>query len=122
MKRNQQGMTVIGWLVTLIVVGVFLTAAFRLGPLYLDNYFIRASVKSLHRENLAGMTDGDIRRKMASYFTINNIRNVDPKQIKVQREKNRLIVSLNYEKRVNFIGNVDFVVKFINEYDSSLRL
>ena len=120
-NRKQRGLTTLSWLVVLAIGGVFLTAAFKLGPLYLDNYFIRAAIHSLENEKAEEMTASEIRRKLSSTFMINNIRDVDAKQIKIEREKERLLVSLNYEKRVNFMANVDFVVIFTNEYDSSKR-
>tara|TARA_R110001592_G_scaffold116059_1_gene316978 strand:- start:117963 stop:118337 length:375 start_codon:yes stop_codon:yes gene_type:complete len=118
-QKKQQGISLLGGLVLLAVVGFFLTAAFKVAPLYLDNSFIRAAIASLEQEDVHGMTDGDIRRKLGSQFDINNIRDVDTKEIKVVRQKTHTVVSLDYEKRVNFMGNVDVVVRFENSYDSS---
>ena len=116
---KQQGLTTISWLVVLAVLGVLLTAGFKLGPLYLDNYFVRAAIHSLANENVAEMTNADIRRRMSNTFTVNNIRDVSVKDMVITRENKRILVSLNYEKRVNFMGNLDFVAVFTNEYDSS---
>ena len=118
-QKKQQGISLLGGLVLLAVVGFFLTAAFKVAPLYLDNSFIRAAIASLVQEDVHGMTDGDIRRKLSSQFDINNIRDVDTKEVKVVRQKTHTVVSLDYEKRVNFMGNVDVVVRFENSYDSS---
>ncbi len=121
-SRKQQGLTMISGLVVLVIMATLFSAAFKLGPLYLDNYFIKASIDSLHKDNVGEMTNADIRRKMANHFLINNIRDVKAKQLKIVREKKRILVSLNYEKRVNFMGNLDFVVTFTNVYDSSMGL
>ncbi|MDX2464502.1 MAG: DUF4845 domain-containing protein [Porticoccus sp.] len=118
-QKKQQGISLLGGLILLAVVGFFLTAAFKVAPLYLDNSFIRAAIASLVQEDVHGMTDGDIRRKLSSQFDINNIRDVDTKEVKVVRQKTHTVVSLDYEKRVNFMGNVDVVVRFENSYDSS---
>ncbi|PCJ90842.1 MAG: DUF4845 domain-containing protein [Porticoccaceae bacterium] len=118
-ERKQRGLTLISGLVLLAVIGFFLTAAFKVGPLYLDNSFVSAAIASLEQEDVHGMTDRDIRRKLSSQFDINNIRDMNTKEIKVVREKTRTVVSLDYEKRVNFMANVDVVVRFENSYDSS---
>jgi hypothetical protein len=120
MKHNKQkGMTVLGGLIVLLILGFFLTAAFKVGPLYLDNSFVRAALDSLAHENVHTLTDKDVRRKLSSSFDINNIRDVDMKQLKIIREKTKTLVTLNYEKRIEFMGNVDVVVRFENSYDSS---
>jgi hypothetical protein len=120
MKNNKQkGFTVLGGLTALLIVGFFLTAAFKVGPLYLDNSFIRAALDSLAHENIHTLTDRAVRGKLSSTFSINNIRDVDTKQIKIIREQTKTLVTLNYEKRVDFMGNVDVVVSFENSYDSS---
>jgi len=67
MKHNKQkGMTVLGGLAVLLILGFFLTAAFKVGPLYLDNSFVRASLDSLALENIHTLTDKDVRKKMYS--------------------------------------------------------
>ena len=116
---KQQGLSTLGWLVMLAIFGVLLTAAFKLGPIYLDNYFVRAAIKSMADEDIESMTSADIRDRMGRTFDINNIRNVSVKDLKIKREKERVLISLNYEKRVNFMGNLDFVAVFTNEYDTS---
>lgn len=116
---NQQGITVLGGLVTLAIVGFILTAGLKIGPLYLDNSFVKAAIDSLAEENIHTMSDAEVRRKLSAYFDINNVRDIDMKLIKIEREKTHTLVSLNYEKRINFMGNLDVVVRFENTYDSS---
>lgn len=116
--KKQQGMSMLSGLVLLAVIGFFLTALFKVGPLYLDNSFVSAAVASLQQEDVHGMTDGEIRRKLSAQFNMNNVRDIDPKMIKVTRKKTQTIVTVDYEKRVNFMGNVDVVVVFSNSYDS----
>lgn len=119
--KKQQGMSLLSGLVLLAVVGFFLTAAFKIGPLYLDNSFVRAAVASLQYEDIHDMSNTQIRRKLQAKFGINNVRDVDTKLISVIRERTRTQVILNYEKRVNFMGNVDIVVVFNNSYDSDSK-
>jgi len=119
--KKQQGISMLGGLVLLAVIGFFLTAIFKVGPLYLDNSFVKAAVNSLQKEDVHGMTDREIRQKLGSQFDMNNVRDIDRKLIKVDRKKTHTVVTLDYEKRVNFMANVDVVVMFNNVYDSSAR-
>ena len=119
--KKQQGISMLGGLVLLAVIGFFLTAIFKVGPLYLDNSFVKAAVNALQKEDVHGMTDREIRQKLGSQFDMNNVRDIDRKLIKVDRKKTHTVVTLDYEKRVNFMANVDVVVMFNNVYDSSAR-
>ena len=118
-QKKQRGISLIGGLIVLAVVGFFLTVAFKIGPLYLDNSFVSAAVASLDKEDVHNMTNREIRQKLSSQFDINNIRDIDSKLIEIKRERTRTLVTLDYEKRINFMGNVDVVVMFKNSYDSS---
>jgi Domain of unknown function (DUF4845) len=117
--HKQKGVTALGGLTLLLIVGFFLTAVFKVGPLYLDNAFVRSALDSLAHENIHTLTDKDVRKKLSSYFDINNVRDVDAKQIKIIRDKTKTLVILSYEKRIEFMGNADVVIRFENNYDSS---
>lgn len=118
-SKSQLGISSLGLLVVLALAGLGLLSAFKLGPLYLDNYFIRGAINSMAKENIDEMSEGQIRRKLSDYFTVNNIRDVDTKAIKVERDKKGTRIILNYEKRVDFLGNVDVVVSFENRFDTA---
>lgn len=119
--RYQHGMSSLSMLVLLAVVGFFLTVLFKIGPLYLDNYFVAASIKSLKNEKTHQISDVQIRRILDKLFTINGVRDITAREVKVDRQKTHTIVSMAYEKRVPFMGNIDVVVKFNNVYDTAGR-
>jgi uncharacterized protein DUF4845 len=118
-NSNQRGLSALGFLVVLAVAGFLGTAAFKVGPLFLDNYFVNGALQTLAGEPVHEMSDRQIRRKVQSAFTLNNVRDIDIKKLKIERQKTRTLVLLDYEKRVNFAANVDIVVAFNNRYDSS---
>ena len=121
LARKQRGLSALGFLIVLAIGGFFLTALFKVGPMYLDNYFVQGAMNTLADEKVHEMTDARIRRKIGDSFTINNVRDVDVKKVQIVREKTRTLVKLDYEKRVNFLGNLDVVVAFSNVYDSSVQ-
>ena len=117
--RAQRGISSLGLLVVLGVAGFGLLIGFKLGPLYLDNYFVSSAMDALKDEKVHQMTDAAIKRKLASLFLVNNVRDIDRNDIKIQRDSARTLVTLNYEKRRPFLANVDVVVRFNNAFDSS---
>lgn len=117
----QRGMSSLSLLAVLCIGGFFLLALFRVGPLYLDNYFVGAAMESMREEDFHKMDDAEIFKKLFSYFTINNVRDIKRSTVKIERPKDGTLIKVDYEKRVNFLGNLDVVVKFENHLHSSQR-
>lgn len=117
--RSQVGLTLPGFLFALLVLGFCLTVAFRLGPLYLDNYTVAQSFASLGDGDIRNLSDQGIRQRLYKNFVVNNVDDIDLKAVKVDRSAEKILVSLNYERRVNLFRNIDAVVSFENVYDSS---
>lgn len=117
-KQEQRGITLLGFLVVLLVVGFCLTVAFRLGPLYLDDYTVAESFAALG-DDVRTLSDQGIRAKLYKNFVVNNVDDIDLKAVKIERSSEKILVSLSYERRVALIGNLDAVAKFQHVYDSS---
>ena len=118
--KKQRGLSSLGWLFVISVAGFALLCGFKLGPVYLDNSFVRGALQSLAKEGEVGsMSNGEIRSKLSKLFTINNIRGEVTKKVKVERKKDRVLVNINYEERIPLIYNIDVVLTFENQLDSS---
>ena len=118
-KSVEQGISLLGVLFVLLLVGFALTVLFRVGPLYLDDYTVRKSFEALGDGDTRNLSDQAIREKLYKNFVVNNVDSIDLKQVRIDRNPARILVSLYYERRVQFLGNLDVVAKFNNVYDSS---
>ena len=120
MRRNKQsGMATVSTLFLVAIVGFFLTVLFKLAPHYLDDRMIQATLNQVGESNINGKSDTEIRNKIANFFTINNIRDVNIATIAIDRVDTATRIGLDYEKRIVMFGNVDVVLSFSNEYDSA---
>ncbi len=119
--QQQQGLSALSLLLVLAIGGFFLTIVMKVAPLYLDNSFVNAALQSLENEAIHTLTDREIRRKLENYFAVNNVRDVNTRDTVIKRNKASTIIRLDYERRINFLANVDVVVIFTNKYDSSVR-
>ena len=115
---SQRGMTTTSALFTLLLAGFFLTLTFKLGPHYLDNKIVQGAIDQVGQSDINGKSDSEIRRKIANFFTINNIRDIDVRKVIVTRDDSGTRINLDYEKRIEMFGNVDVVLKFSNQFDS----
>ena len=118
-RSAERGISLLGVLIILLLAGFALTVLFRVGPLYLDDYTVRKSFEALGDGNTRTLSDQAIREKLYKYFVVNNVDSIDLKQVRIDRNAARVLVSLYYERRVVFMGNLDVVAKFNNVYDSS---
>ena len=115
--NSQRGMTSASALFTLFIVGFLLTVTFKLGPHYLDNRIIQGAIDQVGQSDINGKSNSQIRRKIADFFTINNIRDIDVRKVVITRDDSGTKISLDYEKRIEMFGNVDVVLKFSNLYE-----
>lgn len=118
-RSAEHGVSLLGILFVLLLVGFALTVLFRVGPLYLDDYTVRKSFAALSDGDARNLSDQAIRQKLYKYFVVNNVDSIDLKQVRIERNAARVLVSLYYERRVAFLGNLDVVAKFNHVYDSS---
>lgn len=113
MKSNQQGMTLLGALMLAAIVAFFAYVAIKLAPIYIENFGVTSSLKSLgEEEGLQGIGAGEIRSRLLKRLEVNNVRSVTPEQIKIRSEENFRIVTIDYEVRTRFYGNLYLVVAF----------
>lgn len=111
--KSQQGMTAIGWLIVLGLIGFFVLLALRMTPAYLEFMTVKSSLESLKNE--PGVTEKappEIRSMLSKRFDVNDVKNVTGKQVKIENQGGRLNVAVDYEVRVGVLGNVDAVMKF----------
>lgn len=111
--RNQQGMTLIGMVIVAFIAGIFVLAALRLTPIYLEYMNVDSALKSMKRD-LDGSNAGpaQIRTAMARRFDIDNVKSLNAREIKIERTANGYNVAAQYESRAHFVANVSFVVSF----------
>lgn len=119
--RRQAGVSALGWLMILAVAGFALTCMFKLGPHYLDNLSIKDALKSLAEQSadVNTMEKGEINKFLSNYMMINNVRGQEAKSITILRKKGKTFVNSEYEVRVPLVWNIDVVMKFRRQLDSS---
>lgn len=111
--HHQKGMTAIGWLLVLGLIAFFTLITLRLVPAYLEFAKVTSVLESLQNEpGITRKTRGEITQMITKRFDVNDVYQVDAKQVKITKEKGVLTVSINYERREHLVGNVDVVTTF----------
>ena len=120
--HTQRGISTLGF-VFLILVGIaVLFTAFRVVPPYVENRYIVAALKSLadNNEDLFSLTPAQIRSQLSKFYTVNNVRTEGRKNIDIDKRSSRVVITIAYEERIDFIYNIDLVFSFNNQLDSAL--
>jgi len=120
--KHQRGMGMLQWALVIAIAGFFMLFAFKVVPLYAENRYVESALRSLENggEKLEQMTDAEITKKLNNFYMINNVRSEGPtKNIKIERESEKALVTVDYETRVPFFWNIDLVLDFQNHLDST---
>jgi hypothetical protein len=106
-------MTAIGWLLVLGLIALFTLVTLRLAPVYLEYSKVASVLESLQSQpDIANESKQGVVSLVSRRFDINDVRNVDPKLVKVSKDKGVVTISIAYERREHLMGNLDVVAAF----------
>jgi Domain of unknown function (DUF4845) len=113
MRRHQQGMTLIGILLVLGLVGVILYAGIRLAPLYLNYMKVARSLNATAEEAKGENPDpANIRHLLSRHWQIEAIDTVDEKDVEVTKDEDGVALHIAYDDSAPYIANVSLMVHF----------
>ncbi|HET6436022.1 MAG TPA: DUF4845 domain-containing protein [Xanthomonadaceae bacterium] len=113
MKRAQGGMTLIGFLIVLAVVGLFAYIGMKLFPMYSEFYAVKQALKGLSAEpGIANTDPAKIQDLFFRRLYISYAEDVKPEHVKIERIDNGWRMKVSYEVRRPLIYNLDVVGKF----------
>lgn len=113
MKHSQGGITLLGFVIVLAVVGLFAYVGMKLFPMYSEYYSVRSALKGLAQE--PGIANTDPRKIQDLFFRrlyISYAENVKAENVKIKRVDNGWQMDVSYEVRKPVIANLDVVGKF----------
>ncbi|HEY6529595.1 MAG TPA: DUF4845 domain-containing protein [Cellvibrionaceae bacterium] len=121
---RQLGFSLPSLLFFFLVLGFSLTVFLKLFPLYQDDMLVKEAFKTFaeeHKDDLGGMTKNEMNNHLSKFFTVNGVRGeaADSKHLEVERLREKVVFRYAYETRVPFIKNVDLIVWFKTELDST---
>ena len=113
MRNRQHGMTFIGLLCVLALLGVVVYAGIRLTPLYLNYMKIARTMESVATEVKGENPDpGAIRTLLDRHFNIEDPTGVDVKDIEITRDEGGVQMHVVYDQAVPYVANVSLSVHF----------
>jgi hypothetical protein len=120
MRTKQAGLTFIGFIMLLIVVGFFAYAAMKLVPVYTEYMGVVKSMNLIATESGSATKSVDeLRRDLRVKFDAQfvNPDTIPAQNIQLKRQGGAATLRIFYERRVTFIYNVDLLVHFDKSVD-----
>ncbi|MBD8873555.1 DUF4845 domain-containing protein [Rhodanobacter sp. DHB23] len=115
MKTKQSGVTLIGFLVILLVVGFFGFMAMKLVPAYSEYMGVAKAVNGVASEGVSGKSLDEIRRNLMYKFSMQYVddKTIAPTDITISRNAGGTnTLNVTYDKDVPFMYNIDFLLHF----------
>lgn len=115
MKSKQSGVTLIGFLFIMAIVGFFAYMAMKLVPSYSEFMGVAKSMNQVATAGTNGKTLDDIRRdlmfKMGFQYVSDST--IKPTDITIKRDAGGTSqLQVSYDKRIPFMYNIDFLLHF----------
>lgn len=123
MQHRQGGMTMLGILVLVVVVGAWIYSGIRLVPKYLEYMKVAATLEKVRdeHENNPGTTEFMLRKGVERHFNIESVTAITENDIEIKRDGGIFLMRAAYEDTVPLAGNVSFLVQFDKSVEVTAR-
>ncbi len=112
-KQRQRGMTFWGLLFVLGVIAFSVFLTFKLFPVYLQDFKVKAAMDGLARNpDISRMTKAEMVESLRRRFEIDDVEEVDPSTLVVELRGRQKAIHLRYERVVPLMFNISALLEF----------
>ena len=114
-SERQRGLTVIGMLLLIVVLGFMALVAMKVIPMYIQYFTIKSTIESIRKEpQLAQMGLMEIQTAIQKRFDIGYVDKITAKDIKLRNDRSGRVLDLVYEDDQPLFYGLHIVLK-VNE-------
>lgn len=120
MPMNQRGVTVIGWMLLMMPVGLIVYVLIRATPIYLNYLHVSKAMEQLASESKgegASINPVEVRQSLERRFDVEYVEKPDVKDIDVHRDGDHWVAVADYEETVPLFGNASLLLQFNKRVD-----
>lgn len=119
---KQKGMTAIGWLLTITVIGFISMVMVKLVPVYIDRLNVMSVMSSLENEPTIGTMDSAaVIERITKGLKMNMVRDISKDNIYISQSNGLRIIELDYQVRRKLLGNHDIIISYISRIEVSAQ-
>ena len=113
MKSRQRGMTLLGIVTILLILGLAVYAGLRLVPVFLEYMEVSRALEAVKDEHSAIDTSSAmIRNSLERRWDVEDINGIGWQEIEIAKTSEGFEVTADYEVESPFIANVSLLTKF----------
>ena len=116
MKSRQSGITLIGFMILLLVLAFFAYMGMKLVPSYIEYFGVKKAMSQIGA-TASPQSDLESLRRDLSFkmgFQYVDDSTIQPKDVTLDRSNNGAVLHVDYDKRIHFLYNIDFLLHFEN--------
>ena len=110
-QQQQRGLTLIGFILLITLIGAAGIVAFRTIPIYSEFFTIKRILKEINVEN-PETTPLQIRNQFDLKSSADYVYGIKSRDLDIGKENGRIIVSVRYQKTVPLVYNVSLLFDF----------
>lgn len=111
MSSKQQGLSLVGLIIGLIVLAMLALFGMKVIPSYLEFRSAKNAIDAIARDR-PGATVADVRRAFENRSAIDDINTVKPADLEITKEGNAIVISFSYRKEVPLFNNVGLYIDY----------
>jgi Domain of unknown function (DUF4845) len=123
MQHRQRGMTMLGIIVLVIVVGAWVYAGVRLTPIYLEFMRVASTLEKVRDEydSNPGTTEHMLRKAVERQFDLDYVDAITANDVEIDKDGSMFTMRAVYEQAVPLVANVSFLVEFDKSVEVNAR-
>jgi hypothetical protein len=109
---RQRGVSLLGLIVVLALVGFFGILAAKLMPSYIEYASVRKIFSAMEKNGETNGTPADIRRAYDRRNAIEDVKNVSGRDLEIRNEGGETVVSADWSVKVPLVANISACIDF----------
>jgi len=115
LQKHQQGITFIGIVFILLLIGFVTFTVLKLFPAYMQNFNVASSLKGMEAEKSREyLGAAEVRDSVLRRFDINEVEQAGKDDISITRDGKTYLIDVDYEVVILYISNVSLLISFTN--------
>ena len=112
MRKQQQGIELVGLLMVSVVLIVVAMLALKVLPSYVEFFAIKKAINAVASEKGQGATVAEIRRAFGLRRSVDDFTSVTGADIEISKDSGGLVISARYRKEIPLVGNAGLYINF----------
>ncbi|AFT67113.1 MAG: DUF4845 domain-containing protein [Cycloclasticus pugetii] len=117
-SSKQKGFTLVGLILVFGLIGIITLSVLKVFPVYMEHLAVKKAMEAIEMDqDLSKMSVGQIRGLFQKKLDMNQVNSINAKNAKINRSLSDITMKVDYEVRKDYIGNVDLILSFSDEFE-----